>query len=200
MKWNTIWFSRTIFITKTAEHLSKIKSSGEVFKVAKIDGNDWDTSIKNIIKSNFFKNLNVFGDKEWQVKLKNWKLVNNKWEEIHSFGRSNAIWDWNKKGRPWQAREHTTYEIKNVNKSKWTVKVACNFEWQDENDLSKFLNYKYENELSFEKFILLMESKGLRAYTKQEYEDRVVEYNIDCKNMKSWLSSKGSAKFYPWSP
>lgn len=184
-------------LPKTAEHLSKIKSSGEVFKVAKIDGNDWDTSIKNIIKSNFFKNLNVFGDKEWQVKLKNWKLVNNKWEEIHSFGRSNAIWDWNKKGRPWQAREHTTYEIKNVNKSKWTVKVACNFEWQDENDLSKFLNYKYENELSFEKFILLMESKGLRAYTKQEYEDRVVEYNIDCKkHEKVGYPQKGLLKFY----
>ncbi len=182
-------------LPKTAEHLSKIKGSGEVFKVDKIKKNDWQTSIDNIMKSKFFKNLNTFGEKDWQAKFKDWKFVNNNWEEIQYFGRSSAIWDWNKKGRPWQSQENTTYEVKSINQSKWTVKIVCNFEWQDENDLSKFLNYKYENELSFEKFILLMESKGLHAYTKDEQADRMVEYNIKYKGKKHGHPQKGLRKW-----
>jgi len=184
-------------LPKTAEHLSKMKWSGEIFKVDKLSWNDWNSSMNNIIKSSFFKKFNVFGEQEWQIKLKDWKLINDKWEEIQSFGRSVDIWDWNKKGRPWQSKEHTTYEIKKIDKSKWTVKVSCNFDWQDEDDLSKWVNYKYEKELSFEKFILLMESKSLRGYTKEEHKDRMTKYNVNYDGSnKVGYPQKGLLKFY----
>ena len=46
------------------------------------------------------------------------------------------------------------------------------------------------------KFILLMESKGLKSYTKQEHTDRMVEYNIDYDGSNKVESSKGLLKWY----
>jgi hypothetical protein len=48
-----------------------MRSSGEIFKVDKLNRCDWKASIDNIIKSKFFKNLNIFGEKDGQVKLEN---------------------------------------------------------------------------------------------------------------------------------
>jgi len=43
---------------------------------------------------------------------------------------------------------------------------------QNPEKLDQNIEYKYENELTFEKFILLMESKKTSGYTKEQHEER----------------------------
>lgn len=187
-----IW--KVFELPKTEEHLNKMKQSGSIYKVAKWTKNDWNKSIENIVKSKIFNKITVFGTQQWQIKLKDGNFLNNEWEKIVSFGRSADVWS----GEDWkQKKEHTTYQIKKIDNSKWTIQVSCNFEWKNEKDLSKSSNYKYNRELTYEQFILLMESKKVRGYTKDENEERKTKYGINGnKEQYAWSANKWIFEFY----
>jgi hypothetical protein len=195
--WNELdsdTIGQKFWLPKTQEHLSKIRSSGEIYKADKSAKNDWSKSIENIVKSRFFNKMTVFGTQEWQIKLKDGKLLNNQWQEVISFGRSADVRD----GENWkQKKEHTTYKIKKIDNSKWTIKLVCNFDGQDEDDLTKSVNYKYDRELTYEQFILLMESKKVRGYTKDEHEERELQYNMKWdRDNRLWYPNRWKFKFY----
>ena len=50
---DSVW--QIFTLPKTAEHLSKMRSSGEIFKVDKLNRCDWKASIDNIIKSKILR-------------------------------------------------------------------------------------------------------------------------------------------------
>ena len=184
MEWQTMRFP------KTAEHLSKMKGSGQIFKVTAWSPKNWGKSLNNIIDSKIFDKTTIFWSWEWQVELKGEKFVNNEGCEIKSFGRTMDDWD----GEKWsQTKIHTTYTIKNINKSKWTIRVLCNFDGQDPDDLSKQINFKYDKELSYEQFILLIESKKTRGYTKEQQKERTESHSM---NWPDRLPSKWILKTY----
>ena len=182
------------WLPKTQEHLSKMKLSGDIYRVDKLKTNDRDSSIENIISSKFFNKLTVFGTQEWQIKLKDGKLLNNEWQEIVSLWRSADVWSWEE----WtQKKEHTTYKIKKIDNSKWKIKIVCNFEWQDQEDLSKSINYKYDRELTYEQFIVLIESKKIRGYTKNEQEEREVNFKMEWDRLdQKWYPNRWVFNFY----
>ena len=122
------------------------------------------------------------------------KFVNEKWEEIKYFDRTDSIFDDSndEKSKWWQGNKIYKYEIKSVNSSKWTVKIASTFE--DINENSETVKCDYENELPFEQFILLMEWKRLKWYTQAEQNEMETKYNINdpkrlpTKWRREWIS------------
>ncbi len=169
MEWQTMRFP------KTEEHFSQMKKSGEIFKIAKWEPKNRKKCISNIKSSKIIKNMNIFGSGDGEISMKNGKFVNNNNEEIKYFCRSNDDYsgDLDEKGEKaiWQTKKYTTYKIEKINKSKWTVHVKCDFNWQDPDNLTENINYKYDKELSYEQFILLIESKKTRWYTKEQKDE-----------------------------
>ena len=159
---------KTFPLPRTEEQLSKMQNGGKIYKVDKSKKNNRKWAVDNIMNSKIFDKLTVFGEWEWQVTMKNGKIVDHKGEEIYGFWREEDEYI----GWKWQTKVYTTYDIKKVDKSKWTVKIACKFLDQNPEKLDQNIEYKYENELTFEKFILLMESKKTRGYTKKQHEER----------------------------
>ena len=164
----------------TAEQLERMWKSGTIYKMPKRTWNSRDNCKKTILNSKTVSKFTAFGNMEDQVELKWNKFVNKEWEEIKYFSRMEDKFDpkWNK---PW--KEITKYEIKKIDHIKGTVTLSSTFEWvDDDNGEAKPVNFKYENTLPFEQFILLIESKKLKWYTKEQQEDRDIKYDTD----KQW--------------
>lgn len=179
---------KTYRVPKTEEQLGKITSWWDVYKVAKWYQNDRDKCLENINKSKFFDKINSFWNSDGQVTMKWWSFVNNQGEEIKYFNRVSD--DYTKDG---QTKVLTKYEIKWINKSKWTVKLKCVFWDNDPENPGKQKNYKYENEISFEQFILLVEWKQLRGYTQDQQKQ------VDSEHKVAWWwrsPNRWTWKFY----
>ena len=172
---------KTFVLPKTSEQLQRMKDGWWIYKVSKCDNTNWWECIKAINKAWLVKKFTAFGEMEWQVQLKWTKFVNEKWEEIKYFNRIESSVDFDNKV---QKPNITKYEIKWVNNNKWTVKLACKFNWFDEN-WSDVL-YDYENDLPFEQFILLIEWKKLKWYTKNEQDELETKYEIDDPKRLAW--------------
>ena len=168
----------------TAEHLSKMAKSGTIYKMPARTNNSRLDCIKRVQESGAVEDFTAFGDMSDQVELVWDKFVNKDWEEIKYFdnyteGDMDTSW---KKVVQW--KKPTKYEIKWIDTRKWTVKIASDFDWFDRSDPWKVkpIRYKYENELPFEQFILLIESKKLKWYTEEQQEDIDSKYNIEKKD------------------
>ena len=186
---------------KTDKQLIEMQKSGEIFKVAKWNPKNWDACIDNINKSKITSKTNVFGSGDGEVHMENGKFVNNEWEEINYFCRSDDTYSWELDETwkaIWQTKNYINYKIKKINKSKWTVHVLCNFEWQDPDNLAENINYKYDKELSYEQFILLMESKSTRGYTKEQ-KDNIFGVNWPDRLPNKWLFRFRSISAIVWS-
>lgn len=164
----------------TAEQLERMAKSGTVYRMPKRTWNSREDCKKTILNSKTVSKFTAFGNMEDQVELKWSKFVNKEWEEIKYFSRMEDKFDpeWNK---PW--KEISKYEIKKINHINGTVTISSTFEWvDDDNGEAKAVNFKYENTLPFEQFILLIESKKLKWYTKEQQEERDTQYDTD----KQW--------------
>lgn len=167
-------------LPKTSEQLRKMNN---ITKYEKSTSN-WDDAIKRVSLSKLEK-ITAFWTAENQVSF-NWKEFYKKdknWKEIpvEYFDYVEPwIESWSKVT---QKTILTKYEIKSINPKKWTIKIASNFDWFDETNLTKKVKYQYENEMSFDRFILLVESKNLKWYTKEEQEIKETEYSI---NWETW--------------
>ncbi len=183
-------------LPKTKEQLDFMKKWWSIYKVRKNTSRDRNSCIESINKAEFFKKFTTFGNIDWQVHLDGNKFVNDKWEEIKYFDRIEWVFDSSKKEVKdrWQWNKLYKYEIKKVNTSKWTVTLESTFDGYDENENYKEVKYKYENEIPFEQFILLMEWKRLKWYTEAEQKEMETKYEINdpkrlaTKWMRKWIS------------
>ena len=181
-------------LPKTKEQLETMKKWWSIYKVRSGKARDWNSCIESINKAWFFKKFTTFGNIDWQVHLDGNKFVNDKWEEIKYFDRMEWVFDSSKKEVKdrWQWNKLYKYEIKKVNTSKWTVTLESIFDGYDED--YKETKYKYENEIPFEQFILLMEWKRLKWYTENEQKEMEIKYEINdpkrlaTKWMRKWIS------------
>ena len=180
--------------TLKKSQLESMKKWWSIYKVRADNTRDWISCIESINKAWFFKKFTTFWNMEWQVKLEWNKFVNQKWEEIKYFDRMEWVFDDSDpdKWKWWQWVKIYKYEIKGVDTSKWTVKLASQFDSHDENynDVIR----EYENEIPFEQFILLMEWKRLKWYTEDQQKEMETKYNINdpkrlpTKWMRKWIS------------
>jgi len=181
-------------LKKTAKQLDSMKKWGSIYRVRNGAKRDRNSCIESINKAWFFKKFTAFGNMEGQVRLDWNKFVNNKWEEIKYFDRVEWVFDNSNddKSKRWQWEKIYKYEIKKINTSKWTVQLASKFDWHDKN--YNDVVYEYENEISFEQFILLMEWKRLKWYTEDQQKEMETKYSIDdpkrlaTKWMRRWVS------------
>lgn len=178
-RWNEIPFANPWKVywplPSTAEQLEAMGKSGTLYRMPPKTDNSRGKSKESILNSKAVSKFTTFGDMEWQVDLKWDKFVDKEWNEIKYFDRMEDSFDpeWNKPGK-----KISKYEIKNINTSKWTVTLKSNFEGVDDsNGTSQLVNYQYENTLTFEQFILLMESKKLKWYTKDQQEEMETKYD-----------------------
>lgn len=159
----------------TAEQLEAMWKSGTLYKMPKREWNSREESKKLVLNSKTLPKFTAFGDMEWQVELKWGKFVDKEWNEIKYFDRMEDIFDpeWNK---PW--KKISKYEIKGIDTRKGTVTISSSFEWVDDKDgEAKPVNFKYENTLPYEQFLLLIESKKLKWYTKEQQEEMDTQYD-----------------------
>ena len=181
-------------LNMTAKQLKRMKDWWDVFRVKARKSVDWNSCLDSINNAWFFKEITAFGTMEWQVRL-NWsKFVNEKWEEIKYFDRVEWIFDDSKekvKDR-WQWQKIYKYEIKNIDTSRWMVKIASTFDDFDEN--GEQVKYAYENDMTFEQFILLMEWKRLKWYTESQQKEMETKYTInDPKRLPTkWMRKRVS--------
>lgn len=176
------------------DQLESMKKWWSIYKVRADDKRDWNSCIESINKAWFFKKFTTFWNMEWQVKLEWNKFVNQKWEEIKYFDRVEWVFDDSDpdKWKWWQWVKIYKYVIKGVDIGKWTVKLASTFDSHDEN--YNDVKYKYENEIPFEQFILLMEWKRLKWYTEDQQKEMETKYNINdpkrlaTKWLRKWIS------------
>lgn len=181
-------------LPKTSEQLESMNKWWNMYKVRNGDKRDWNSCLESINKAGFFKKFTAFWNMEWQVKLDWNKFVNEKWEEIKYFDRVEWYFDDRKKEIKdwWQWEKLYKYEIQSIDRSKWTVKIRSMFDDYDENYQN--VKYKYENELPFEQFILLMEWKRLKWYTQEQQEEMETKYKIEdpkrlaTKWRRRWIS------------
>ena len=163
----------------TSEQLESMKQWKSIYRVRPGKSRSWDDCLGSINNAWFFKKFTAFGNMEWQVKLDWNKFVNEKGEEVKYFDRVEWIFDNGKTEIKdwWQWDKLYKYEIKKIDTTKWTVKIASNFDSYDDN--YKEVRYEYENEISFEQFILLMEWKKLKWYTENEQKEIETKYSIN---------------------
>lgn len=167
-------------LNKTSEQIDLLKQGWNVYKVWSNEWKDWNACLNNINRAKIYDHTNVFGNNKDEIKLKwnkfvktitdeNWK---DKEVEIKYFNKIEDCYDDSsddKKSR-WQWKRIYKYEVKNIDTNKWTVKVLSNFDDYDEN--WDHFKYKYERELPFEQFILLVEWKHL-MWAHQEMQDEL---------------------------
>lgn len=193
-RWNEIPFASPWKVygplPYTAEQLEVMGKSGTLYRMPPKTNNSREKSKENILNSKAVSKFTTFGDMEWQVELKWDKFVDKEWNEIKYFDRMEDSFDpeWNKPGK-----KISKYEIKNINTSMWTVTLKSNFEGVDDsNGTSQLVNFQYENTLTFEQFILLMESKKLKWYTNEQQEEMETKYDT-----KKQGRLKGRGLFMP---
>lgn len=180
----------TYTFNKTADSLEKLTEWKPTFKVWPGDWKDRNSCINNISKSWFFDSLNVFWASKDKIQLK-WdkfvQTINEDWKEkeveIKYFNRIDKWFD-DDAGKQWDKLYE--YEIKKIDTSKWTVKIASNFE--DYNEDWESVTYAYENELPFEQFILLVEWKGLiwASKEKQDWLKKTLKINDPWRLANKW--------------
>jgi len=173
-------------LDKTKDQLESLKKWWNVFKVRPRDSVKWEDCLESINKAWMVKKFTAFWNITGQVQLK-WdkfvkKVVNEKWEEEevevkyftnYDFGFDDSNED---KKKWWQWEKILKYEIKKIDTKKWTVKLASTFDWYDN---YKDVTYKYENEITFEQFILLIEWKKLKWCTENQEKELETKYAIN---------------------
>jgi len=163
---------RVIPLAKTAEVLDRFKLAWDVRKMPKWNRDNRDKCLDNVIMSEMFDKVRVFGTGPDQVKFKDGKLVNGSDEkkEIKWFTRTEETYEMRKekwgiwKDEMGQTSKVTMYEVETLKNGK--VRVKCNFQKQDPNDLEKDLRHEHTRDMDYTSFMLLMESKQL--YGKSE--------------------------------
>ena len=179
-------------LDRTWKQLDSMRKLWKIYKVRPSEGKrDWTSCFESINKAWFFKKITTFGNMESQVIMKDNKFVNNDWEEIKYFSSVESGFD----GKTWKQWDKIyKYEIKGIDKTKGTVKIASRFGWYDEN--YKDVTYNYENEIPFEQFILLMEWKRLKWYTEAQQKKFETKYTIDDPGRLAtkWLRKRISIK------
>jgi len=172
----------------TEKQLKRMTDWWKVFRVKARNSNKREDCLKNINDAWFFSDnkCSAFWTMEKQVRLKWDKFVKNviiNWKmqevEVKYFDNFEWIFDDSKEKvkERWQWQKIYKYEIKKVDTSKWTVKIASKFDDIDEN--CEKVKYNYENEITFEQFILLMEWKKLKWFTEKEQKQIETKYKID---------------------
>jgi len=187
--------SKKYTVPKTSKQLEAMKSTS-IFKVRPRIQKDWKYALESMNRA--WRKITAFWnmEEEWQVRFDWNKFVKTvideetqeaKEVEVKYF--SNFDIDFNDSGndtkKRWQWEKICKYEIKKIDKSKWTVKIAWKFdEYDRENDYKK-VRYEYENEMTFEQFILLVESKQLKW--KTEEQQKTLETRCDLNDPKRQL-------------
>lgn len=175
-------------LPKTSKQLEAMKSR-EIFKVRPRTQTDWEYALGSLIKAK--RKITAFGnmEQEWQVRF-DWDkfvktVVNESTQkpeevEVKYFSNFDSSFDDSNKdiNKRWQWESICTYEIKKINKSKWTVTVAWKFDEYDRDKDYKKVRYDYENEMTFEQFILLVEWKQLKWKTKEQQKELETRYEI----------------------
>jgi hypothetical protein len=190
---------KIITLPKTVEVLDRFKLAGDVRKMPKWNRGNRDKCLNNIVKSELFDKVRVFGTGPDQVKLKNGKLVNGSDEskEIKRFTRTEETYEirkekwWIGDDEMWQTSKVTTYEVTPLKNGK--MRVKCNFKKQDPNDFEKDVRHEHTRDMDYTSFMLLMESKQL--YGKSEKP----KWNIDLA-LEWWAHARKWQMFQWFSP
>lgn len=178
---------KTYTLDKTWKQLKSMLSSWNIYKVSN-KWDDRDSCLSSIHESKITNEQNTFGNNDGEIQLEwdhfvkttkiNWKVqkvtikyFHNRVDEAINQNNTAGL------GRSIQGIKVDKYEVVKVNPDKKTVKVVSNFD--DHDDKWEPVRYKYENELTFEQFILLVEWKHLIWVTETEQKDLESRYNIN---------------------
>lgn len=148
-----------------------------IYKMPERKRANWDDCLMRVNKSGIISKMSTFGNREWQTTFDWKKFIDKDWNEIKYFNRVEDIYDIDAK-KQW--KKISKYEIKWIDRSKWTVKIASTFDWykEDKDWQNKQVKYKYENEMTFEQFIIFIESKKLKWYNAEQQKEIETQYGM----------------------
>ena len=180
---------------KTAQQLEYLLNWATVYKVRAAERNNRNSSMEVIGTSWIFEKIQIFWEWKDQIRLK-WdkfvkKIVKDWKEEEVEVKYFNNISDCFDETTNKQWKKIVKYKIENVDSSKWTVKISSNFDDYDDNWDAK--KYSYENELTFEQFIILVEWKNLLWASELEQKGIESKYELaqdPGRNVNRWKKIK----------
>ncbi len=156
-----------------------------IFKLPKLENwNDKFQKAVNNIKKTWISVwwIDVFSD---DLEF-NWKTFKNKnWQKVQYFWNIDVDYDYT---QDWDILEQNImYEISH--NSNWTFNVKTSFLEKEWNKKNKYIKYKYDRDLSYYDFILLVWQKNLKPLTekqKLEKEKKLKEREKEVLKQEDW--------------